>query len=108
MADLHLSQQTESCRPHYYLTLGLLPAVTQAPLSVTFSYYIAHHNPLYLCVCASRDGEGRGVGAQGDFTVSLRIIPLLMHLSTLCFTNEDQSAGGRQKEDEMEGGKKNE
>lgn len=30
-------------------------------------------------------------------------MPLLMHLSALCFINKDQLAGGRQKEDEMEG-----
>lgn len=77
--------------PPHCPRLGLLPAVTQAPLSVTFSYYIARYNPLYLCVCAHAVSIQRwGVGGQGDFTVSLRTIPLLMHLSALCSVNEHQ------------------
>lgn len=43
------------------------------------------------------------MGGHGDFPVSLRTMPLLMHLSALCFINEDQLACGRQTEDEMEG-----
>lgn len=85
--------------------LGGLPAATQAPLSVTFSYSIT-----ILCILffhtafIQRLKEGIvGEGGQGDFTVSQRTMPLLMHLSALCFINKDQLAGGRQKEDEMEG-----
>lgn len=53
---------------------------------------------VFVCVlCASRDG------GQGDFSVSERTIPLLMHLSALCFVNRDQQTSGRLKEDEIEG-----
>ncbi len=55
--------------------MGLLPAVTQAPLSVTFSTTFAHYNPLYLCVCVCVCVQRWGVGAQGDFTVSPGTIP---------------------------------
>lgn len=79
--------------------MGLLPAVTQAPLSVTFSTTLP---TTILCICVCVPGvciQRWGDGGHGDLTVSQRTIPLLMRLSALCLDNEDQSV-------EMEGGKK--
>lgn len=51
------------------------PAVTQAPVSVTFLY---HNSLQFLCVHTEMGGET-------DFTVSQRTILLWMFLITLCF-----------------------
>lgn len=104
---LRHSQQAESSLFRHTVLAWASSLLLHRALSVTFSYCMAHYNPLYLCVCAHAVRIQRlGVGGQGDFTVSLRTIPLLMHLSALCVVNEGQYASGRQKEDEMEGVKK--
>jgi len=72
----HRQQMMWSCRPHYISLCHFLgpPAVTLAPLSVTFSYRITRCSPLYLCVlipCASRDRWRGGVGCSGSGRISL-------------------------------------
>lgn len=78
----------------------LPPAVTQAPLSVTFPHCTI------LCIyfflgCAPE------IGVCWGGVVLLRTMLLLMHLIPLCLLNEGQLASGRQTEGEIREGRAN-
>lgn len=91
------SQQAQNYRPHY---MNLLHHTVLAwasslllhrPLCLSLSLTTLPTTILCICVHAHAVRSQRwGVGGQRDFTVLLRTIPLLMHLSALCFVNEDQ------------------
>lgn len=53
---------------------------------------------LCMCGCCLHTQEGRG---QADFSILLRTMCLLMHLSALCFINELQCGHSREKEVSM-------